>query len=753
MDFEKIRELVRRARNEGRRTLLETEGLEILTSMGISVPNSSFLSSSADMDGFDLSPYPGERVVVKVVSPEILHKSDVGGVTFVPKDRASVQSAVKEMEALFSDRDVRGYLISERVSYDPSLGGELLVGIRFTEDFGPVITFGPGGIYTEFLADHFKTGRDVAILSPEGLDGDVIRHELDHSAVTRLIAGGFRGQKARIDMDHLVDIVMKFSALAEELVPEFISEFEVNPFVIRDGDLIPLDALVSIGAGNEDPSLKGTRPIKKIRHLLEPETAAIIGVSEKMNPGHIILHNLLREGFNRENIYIVKPGSDHIEGCRCFPDIVSLPLRVDLFILAVSAGQVPEIIREITDGKKAESLIVIPGGLEEKEGTEAIVREMQKALENARQSDWGGPVINGGNCLGVRSQPGKYDTMFIPEYKLPVPAGEVSPVAFISQSGAFAVSKTNKLAGVNPKYSISIGNQMDLTIGDYLTYLKEDPEIDIYAVYVEGFKPMDGFAFLRAAEELTRSGRTVILYRAGRTSAGAKASASHTASIAGDYSVTRALCRRAGVIVADTLADFEDLTQLFAFLKTREVRGIRLGAVSNAGFECVTIADNLGRFDLASFSPETVRRLSKIFETSRISSIVDIHNPIDLTPMTADEAYESVIRAVLDEPTVDVGVVGCVPLTPALNTLPPGEGHRDNFHLESSIVMRMAKIIHDHPKAWVAVVDGGAIYDPMARLMESRGIPTFRTADRALRLFNIFCLERLRTQGNGRAQT
>ena len=131
--------------------------------------------------------------------------------------------------------------------------------------------------------------------------------------------------------------------------------------------------------------------------------------------------------------------------------------------------------------------------------------------------------------------------MFIPEYKLPVPSGTVSPVAFISQSGAFAVARMSKLNALNPKYAITLGNQMDLTVGDYLTYLKDDASIEIFAVYVEGFRPLDGLTFVKAAREIVSSGRSVILYRAGRTAAGAKASASHTASIAGDYVVTREL--------------------------------------------------------------------------------------------------------------------------------------------------------------------------------------------------------------------
>ena len=271
----------------------------------------------------------------------------------------------------------------------------------------------------------------------------------------------------------------------------------------------------------------------------------------------------------------------------------------------MDAAQASAALVEIIEREKAESVVLIPGGLEEKAGSEAIVARMHAALARSRSSAWGGPVINGGNCLGIRSVPGRYDTTFIPEYKLPVPKGRA--VTRSPSSPRAARSRCRRPASsarVNPKYSITLGNQMDLTVGDYLTYLKDDTGIDLFAVYVEGFRPLDGLRFLQAAREIASQGRTVILYRAGRTPAGAQASASHTASIAGDYAVMRALCVNAGVVVAESLDDFEDLVLLFSALGRRTVSGWRLAAMSNAGFECVAIADSLGRFTLPAFGPD-----------------------------------------------------------------------------------------------------------------------------------------------------
>ncbi len=739
---ERIKAILDGARDEGREVLLETEGLALLEAIGLETPAHVFVRGRCDCMTANPSSLPGDRVVVKVISTDVLHKSDLGGVAIVSNRTDNIAQAIGEMEARFRGKRISGFTINQFVEYDASLGNELLVGMRWTEDFGPVVTFGPGGIHAEFLSRNLRPEASLAVFSPRM--APEIENRLDRLAVTQVLYGGLRGQKPRIEREKVLAVVRCFLDVAAELMPERIAEFEVNPFVVTGGRLVALDVLLKMPRREPRP-IPEPRPIEKLGNLLQPQSVAVIGVSDRLNPGHIILNNLLYHGFPRDRIFVVKPGTGTIEGCRCYPDIASLPERMDLFVLAISAAQVPETLTELIDREKAQGIIVIPGGLEEKEGGAALIRRVGEDLSRSRHTQWQGPVINGGNCLGIRSVPGRYDTMFIPQYKLGEQSeGDVSPLAFISQSGAFAISKTNKLAGIRPKYVISIGNQMDLTIGDYLQFLERDREIELFAVYVEGFKPLDGLRFLESAREIARSGRTVVLYRAGRTAEGAKASASHTASIAGDYAVTRGLAGSTGAVVAEGVDDFEDLVRLFVFLRRNSVRGFRLGAVSNAGFECVSVADNLGSLQTVPFGDSTVRRLREIFQRARIEQLVDIHNPVDLTPIANDEAYEDVFRTVMDDDGIDVGLLGIVPMTPALNTLRSGPGHREDMERQDSIVSRAIRLKADVEKAWVAVVDGGPPYDAMARRLEENGIPTFRTADRALRLFNVFCAECLR---------
>ena len=204
-------------------------------------------------------------------------------------------------------------------------------------------------------------------------------------------------------------------------------------------------------------------------------------------------------------------------------------------------------------------------------------------------------------------------------------------------------------------------------------------------------------------------------------------------------SLTRELARAAGAIVADTLEDFEDLTQTFCLLRGRPVGGWRLGAVSNAGFECVTIADSLGRFELAALGAATRDALVGLLRSSRLDRVVDVNNPLDVTPIMSDEPFASATRLILEDEGVDVGVVGCVPLTGALATIGSAGGGRQDIRHPDSVVQRIARLGAEQTKPFVVVVDGGQLYDAMTHELRASGIVTFRTVDRALRILETFC--------------
>ena len=141
-------------------------------------------------------------------------------------------------------------------------------------------------------------------------------------------------------------------------------------------------------------------------------------------------------------------------------------------------------------------------------------------------------------------------------------------------------------------------------------------------------------------------------------------------------------------------------------------------------------------FELAELSPVTARRIGELFESHRLDGIVDVRNPLDLTPILGDEAFVDAARLVLEDDNVDVGVVGCVPLTGALQTLEAGPDHGEDVRGEASVVERLDRLWRKVDKPWVAAVDAGPRYDVMARRLGELGVPVFRSIDRAVRVLS-----------------
>ena len=274
---------------------------------------------------------------------------------------------------------------------------------------------------------------------------------------------------------------------------------------------------------------------------------------------------------------------------------------------------------------------------------------------------------------------------------------------------------------------------MDLTVSDFLEHFLDEPEVDVIACYIEGFATGDGGRFVELAARARALGKTVIVFKAGKTPLGAKAAASHTASLAGDYDVARFCLEHAGVLVCGTLNEFEDNLKIFTLLGGRPAAGNRVGVISNAGFECSTVTDALHGLKLAVFDQD-------------VKSVLDAHlppfahrdNPVDATPMAQTDAYAHATRAIIDGRDVDCAIIASVPVTPALNNLPPGPGHPEDIGAPDSQPSTFIDILSGSRKPAVVVIDSGALYDPMATMIETAGIPVFRKIDRAARALSLF---------------
>ncbi|MGB2906023.1 MAG: acetate--CoA ligase family protein [Candidatus Aminicenantaceae bacterium] len=761
IDITAIEHIFRQAEHE---TLLEHEVYAVLNALGMDTPDHIFLPVGQEVTGQDLAGIPGRSLVLKVVSHGILHKSDVGGVRFVDKDPEAVNRTVADMLEKIPERFrlwqqefhpggktdvsedsaalIQGTLVLEAVDYEKSgFGSELLLGLRNSREFGPIVSMGSGGLDVEYLNARIKEGRSVSISSAHLTEGKDVSRILRPLAFYDKLTAGFRGLPPLVAEKKLAELFLKFQRLGAHFSPysqdsEFvIEEAEINPFVISRGRLLPLDGLCRI---SRSKLRVPERPYADIGFLLMPRSIGIIGVSEKMNIGRIILNNILKQGFPREKVYVVKPGVQEIEGCRCVPDVAGLPETVDLFVHTVSAELGFQVMRDLIQAQKARSVIFIAGGMGEKEGTEEIERGIKILIRDSRAANQHVPVVNGGNCLGIFSRPGKYDTTFIPEHKIfSMPRGDMRPhpLVYLSQSGAYMISRMSQIPGIEPAYAVSIGNQIDLTISDYLNYLKNRDEARIFALYIEGFLPGDGLALVRAAQEITRQpGKAIVAFKAGRSPEGRIASASHTASVAGDFEVSRALLGQAGVIVSETIDEFENTTRGLCFLADKKVRGNRVGLISNAGFECVIMSDSIAgepALELARFSAATTERMAQALDPLGITRLQNIRNPMDVTPAADDRAFAACVEAILEDENVDCAVVSPLPMSPAMNTLAPSEFHSEDLMREGSTPRRLIDIFHRTEKPFVVSIDSGMPYQPMKELLEGEGVPVFRRCDEA----------------------
>jgi len=746
----KIGAILEKALRAGRHELLEHEIYDVLRLAGLRTPRTLFVSSASEAAAADLDAIPGAAVVCKLISPGMPHRSEHGGVRFVKRTKRAVCDTFRDFIAIAERAGVElsGMLVAEAIEGQDAVPYQLLLSLRQDSSFGPVVFMGLGGVGTEVYKEGLTEERGLFIRTA----GDVADRAGTERALDRTLFYPIVAGKTRISTEPLVKLerlhgaLAAFAALGERFSPgssespATIVELEVNPLQIApDGDLVALDGLMRIS--NEKHAAEPP-PEPLIAKLLEPKSALIIGASAtKMNVGRIILKNLIRGGgVPRERIYLLHPEAPEIDGCRAFRSVSDLPEKVDMTVFTIPADEKSAtLLEELISGEKTSSITLISGGFGETERGRELDKRLRSTIRAARSRAGGGVAVNGPNCMGIVSKPGGYNTFFLPSYKLPFRGSFGERAAVVTQSGAYLVTLVSNLDRIlNPKYMITYGNQIDISVADYLVSLEKDPAIDLFVFYVEGFAPYDGMRFLAAAREAIAAGKNIILYKAGRTAAGATAIASHTASMAGNYEVLRKIFEEAGVIMPETLDEVEDAIKVFVLLAGKRVTGSRVGVFSNAGFECSVAADMLRSLELARFSAATVEKLRGALPTD----IIDVHNPVDATPLTTSEKYGRCLEAILADPGVDCLMAANVAPTPFMENLPAGEGHSEDILHESSYPNTTIRVFKGTSKPMVACLNSGRLYDPAVQMMEEAGIPCFRKIDRAMKALELFIRHR-----------
>ena len=387
------------------------------------------------------------------------------------------------------------------------------------------------------------------------------------------------------------------------------------------------------------------------RYLFRPKSVAVIGASR--NPekvGHVILKNILDGGFPGK-VYPVNPNADEILGLKCYPTVKDIPSDVELSVVSVPAGIVPQVVEECGEaGVKV--VVVISAGFKET-GSEGARLE-REVVSVCRKY---GMRMQGPNCLGVIDTETPLNASFAP--KMPMKGN----VAFISQSGALCTAMLDLAEEYGLGFSkfISLGNKADLDETDFIKAVASDRETSVILLYVESVER--GRKFIEAAAETSRR-KPIVALKGGVSEFGTKAASSHTGALAGSLTAYVAAFRRAGIIFAKSL---EEMVSYAMFLSRQPLpKGRNVAIVTNAGGLGILAADACATLGLrvSPLSPTTVSKLKSI-----LPPMAAVHNPVDILGDADPERYEETLEVVLE----DDGVHGAIVLlSPQAMTNPVG---------------------------------------------------------------------------------
>jgi acetyl coenzyme A synthetase (ADP forming)-like protein len=374
-----------------------------------------------------------------------------------------------------------------------------------------------------------------------------------------------------------------------------------------------------------------------------PRGVAIVGASASPNKLSFgILRNMTLYGYTGQ-IAPVNPRADEILGLKCYPDIASVPDPLDLAVAVLPAPAIPDVL-EACGQRGIKAVIIISGGF--KEVGEGGAGLEQTCLEIARRY---GMRLVGPNCVGTLDLYSGLDSTFI--NGVPAKGG----ISFVSQSGAVGGGVVDLLRGKKVGFSnfASLGNEADVTESDVIEYLAEDPNTRVIAVYVEMIR--DGRRFIDVCRRVTLK-KPVILLKAGRTNAGARAVSSHTGSLAGSQTAYQAAFAQSGVIEVEAVADLFDLAMALDFQPLPQ--GSRVALLTNAGGPAALASDSLAAngLQMADLSPETQAVLRQ-----NLNPAAQVGNPVDMLGGAEPPEYALTLKAVLADPGVDMAIPILVP--------------------------------------------------------------------------------------------
>ncbi len=624
---EAVSAVLEQVKKEGRDALTAPECKQVCDAYDVPLPEEGVANSPEE--AVTIAEKIGFPVVMKIVAPDILHKTEAGGVLVgianADQVRSGYETIINNARAHRSDALVTGVQIQKMLTGEAQ---EVIVGAVTDQSFGKLVAFGLGGILVEVL-------KDVSFRLAPTSQQDA-RSMLDSIQAAEVLKGVRGAQPA--DREALVSIIVNVSNLVNDF-PQ-IQEVDLNPIMARADGATAVDALISV---NFDPPEELYRPSREeivaaMNPIMNPKSVAVIGASDGEGKiGNSVMKNLINGGYPGE-IYPINPKADEILGKKAYKSVLDIPGDVDLAVFAVPAKFCASAMEEVGQ-KRIPGAVMIPSGFAEV-GEKGLQDEL---LAVARKHN---VRIMGPNIYGFYYTPANLCATFCTPYDVR------GKVALSSQSGGVGMSiigfsRSTKM-GVSA--IVGLGNKSDLDEDDLLTYFEQDDNTEVMAMHAEDLK--DGRSFAEVAKRVSKE-KPVVMLKAGRTQLGARAAASHTGALAGNDKIYDDVLRQSGVIRAKSLNDLLQFARGLPILPTP--KGEDIVIITGAGGSGVLLSDACVDNDLSLMKfPEDLDEAFKQF----IPPFGASGNPVDITGGEPPITYENTIRLGLEDDRIHALILG-----------------------------------------------------------------------------------------------
>jgi 3-hydroxypropionyl-CoA synthetase (ADP-forming) len=608
------------------KVITEESSKKLLADYGIKVPPYALVTTPGEAE--KKATEIGFPLVAKVVSPEILHKTDVKGVKVGIKSGSEAKVVFSEMyDRLSKQYQIKGILLEKMVPP----GIEIIIGLQNDAQFGPVLMVGLGGILTEVFQDV-----SFRVLPINENDAEEMLKDLKGSKLLK----GFRGSEA-IDIGVLKDALLNIGRLGIDLAPYFES-VDFNPVILYPRDYCVVDAKIILRDSINSDIISMAKPNSTYMDLFfNAKSIALIGASPEVGKiGNSVLESLVKHDYKGKVYPVNAKGYPEILGIKSYKNLEDISDPIELVVVTVDLRFVPDLLR--TSGAKGiHNMVIISGGGKELGGERAAIEQQVKELS----SNLGIRII-GPNCIGVFNGDNRLDCAFQGHQRMLRP--KKGDVAFLSQSGTVGIAFMETADSFGMSKMISYGNRSDVDEADMIWYLSEDPETKVLGLYVEGLG--DGRKFINAAKDVIKNRKKpIVVFKNGRSSRGAKQAASHTGSLGGTYKVVKGAFDQVGIISVDS---YEELTGSLKALTWQPVpSGNRVAMVTNGAGPIIAAIDQFDRLglQLAELTEETKQKLKDHYPPTYV-----IGNPCDVTGSANTSDYSFAIQAFLDDPNVDI---------------------------------------------------------------------------------------------------